>query len=142
MSGLDSIPIRVEGAIERAFRTENLRPLLRQVQQALHELCENGTETIIDLSAMPFSSHDEADLREQLGTGEVSATVDALGPSLVQETALPGVWLVEHKDANERRLTLHLTIANVPQILVTPLQDIVDGLEALNARDEADPSQA
>ena len=35
MSSLDSISVRVEGAVKRAFRTENLRPLLQEVAEAL-----------------------------------------------------------------------------------------------------------
>ncbi len=136
MSSLDSITVRVEGAVKDAFRTENLRPLLNEVAEALRALSETGAGTTIDLSAMPFSAQDEADLRAQLGEGEVSAVVNAFGPTLVQETALPGVWLVEHKDGDERRLAMHLEVARVPSILVTPNEDIVDGLKALEARRE------
>lgn len=134
MSGLDSIRVKVEGANGKAFRTENLRPLLQQVEQALRDLQATGEETTIDLRAMPFSSQDEADLRSELGQGEVSATVDAFGPTRIQETALPGVWIVEHLDVDERRLTLHLEITRVPQMLVTPLADIDEGLAILAAR--------
>ncbi len=134
--------MRVEGTLKDAFRTENLKPLLHEVAAALRELSESGAGTTIDLSAMPFSTQDEADLRAILGEGEVSAVVNAFGPTLVQETALPGVWLVEHKDADERRLAMHLEVARVPSILVTPNEDIVDGLKALEARKEdADADQ-
>lgn len=133
MSGLDSIPVRVEGA-EAELRTANLRPLLQQVEQALQDLAENGQTSVIDLGAMPFSAQDEQDLREHLGRGEVSATVDAFGPTLVEETAIRGVWLVEHKDADERRLTLHLEVTRIPEILVAPAEDLADGLDTLRRR--------
>jgi len=106
MSGLDSIPVVVEGDEVADMRTQNLKPLMLQI-----------------------------------GQGEVSATLEAFGPTLLQETALPGVWLVEHKDAEGRRLTLHLEISRVPSILVTPEADIVDGLEALKAANRP-PDQA
>lgn len=131
MSGLDSISVRVEGVGGRTLRTENLRPLLQQVEQALCDLRDSQQEATIDLSAMPFSEQDEADLRELLGSGEVSATLQAFGPTSVHETAVPGVWFVEHKDAEERRLTLHLEITRIPAILVTPLSDIADGVAAI-----------
>lgn len=134
MSSLDSISVRVEGAVKRAFRTENLRPLLQEVAEALRQLSETGEGMSIDLSAMPFSAQDEADLRAHLGEGEVSATVNAFGPTRVQETALPGVWLVEHKDGEDRRLAMHLEVARVPSILVTPIEDIVDGLAVLDTQ--------
>ncbi|MCB1772258.1 MAG: hydrogenase expression/formation protein [Gammaproteobacteria bacterium] len=131
MSGLDSIPVRVEGTTEGAFRTENLRPLLLQVEEALQHLVDNDESTTIDLGAMPFSAQDEADLRERLGRGEVTAEITAFGPTIVEETRYPGVWLVELKDTEGRRLTLHLEIAQVPAMLMAPVDDIRDGLAAM-----------
>ena len=135
MSELDSIAVVVERSADADFRTENLRPLLQQIEQALQELVDDGSATVIDLAAMPFSSQDEEDLREHLGKGEVSASLDAFGPTHVQETALPGVWLVEHKDAESRRLTLHLEVTRIPEILVTPEEDIAEGLQLLKGAD-------
>ena len=131
MSGLDSIPVVVAGEIEGRLRTENLGPLLRQLEQALEDLLATGESTVVDLGAMPYSRQDEEDLRAQLGHGEVSATLNAFGPTLIEETALPGVWLIEHRDADDRRLTLQLEVARIPSILVTPEEDIGDGLAAL-----------
>lgn len=139
MSRLDSISVRVEGAAENAFRTENLRPLLQEVVHALRTLSETGEGTTIDVSAMPFSAQDETDLRAHLGEGEVSATVNAFGPTLVQETALPGVWLVEHLDGEDRRLAMHIEVARVPAILVAPIEDIADGLRILDRRQNQVP---
>lgn len=135
MSELDSIAVVVERSADADFRTENLRPLLQQIEQALQELVDDGSATVIDLAAMPFSSQDEEDLRQHLGKGEVSASLDAFGPTHVQETALPGVWLVEHKDAESRRLTLHLEVTRIPEILVTPEEDIAEGLQLLKGAD-------
>lgn len=131
MSGLDSIPVSVETTTDEIFRTENLQPLLLQVEQALHGLIETGEVTTIDLGAMPFSEQDERDLREKLGRGEVTARVDAFGPTLIEETALPGVWLVELKDAEDKRLTLHLEVTRTPALLATPIEDVRDGLALL-----------
>ena len=132
MDGLNSIKVRVEAGPEDNHRTENLKPVLLQIENALRELIGHATETVIDLAAMPFSDQDEDDLRKLLGRGEVSATIDAFGPTLVEETAYPGVWLVEHQDAERRRLTLHLEITRIPKLLVTPRDDLADGLAALN----------
>ena len=131
MSDLDSIPVVVQGLVREDEHTHNLRPLLLQVEQALQNLVDIGAATVIDLTAMPFSATDEEDLRRLLGQGEVSATLDVFGPTLIQETALPGVWLVEHKDAEGRRLTLHLEVSRIPSILVAPEPDIADGLGRL-----------
>jgi hydrogenase-1 operon protein HyaF len=130
VSGIDSIPVRVEGG---DGSTHNLRPLLLQVEHALKELRDGGQGTVIDLSAMPFSEQDEQDLRRVLGQGEVIARVDAFGPSQIQETAVSGVWLVEHLDAEEKRLMLHVEITRIPTMLVTPAEDIDDGVDAMIA---------
>ncbi|MGD8957106.1 MAG: hydrogenase expression/formation C-terminal domain-containing protein [Chromatiaceae bacterium] len=113
------------------MRTENVGPLLQQIEQALQDLQQTGSETVIDLGAMPFSAQDEQELRERLGRGEVNATVEAFGPTLVQETAFAGVWLVEYQDAEQRRLTLHLQIARIPELLITPADDLVESLASL-----------
>ncbi|MGB5452509.1 MAG: hydrogenase expression/formation C-terminal domain-containing protein, partial [Sedimenticolaceae bacterium] len=118
MSGFDSIPV-VLGQSDGTFRTENLKPLMLQIEQALQDLMAGGAATVIDLGAMPFSKQDEQDLRHRLGEGEVSATLNAFGPTLIKETAIPAVWLVEHMDAEGRRLTLHIEVARIPEILVT-----------------------
>ena len=137
MSGLDSIPVIVDGQSQGDLRTQNLRPLLRQIEQALQDLLDSGAATTIDLAAMPFSGQDEEDLRQHLGQGEVTATLDAFGPTVIQETALPGVWLIEHKDAEGHRLTLHLEVTRIPSILVAPEADIADGLELLKTANQA-----
>jgi hydrogenase-1 operon protein HyaF len=138
MSGIDSIPVHVEGG---DGSTHNLRPLLLQVEHALRELRDGGEGTIVDLSAMPFSDQDEQDLRRVLGEGEVSARINAFGPTLIQETAVPGVWLVEHQDAEEKRLMLHVEVTRIPAMLVTPADDIDDGIEAMVAIN-AEPSES
>ncbi len=131
MDNLESIAVRVEGGLDESLRTENVGPLLLQIEKALQDLQETGSETVIDLSAMPFSAQDEQDLRERLGSGEVNATVQAFGPTLVQETAFAGVWLVDYQDAEQRRLTLHLQISRIPDLLVTPADDLADSLASL-----------
>ena len=128
MSGLDSIPVVTEGA-----RTENLKPLLREIEQALRELIEEDKEAVIDLAAMPFSEQDEQDLKNYLGPGEVTATMDAFGPTSIEETAVSGVWWIEHKNAEGKRLTLHLEITRIPAIMVTPADDLNEALERLRS---------
>jgi hydrogenase-1 operon protein HyaF len=141
MNSVQSIPVRVEGIKDEPYRTNNVGPILLQIEQALQDLQRNGTESIIDLGAMPFSARDEQELRARLGDGEVSATVEAFGPTLVQETTYPGVWLVEHQDADSRRLTLHIEVARVPSILMTSEADLADSLAALR-RDNLSISDA
>lgn len=141
MSGLDSIPVHVEGEPRVTLRSENLRPLLQQISGALETLIEDDQPTTIDLTAMPFTDQDEADLRATLGRGEVEGTVSAFGPTRIEETAIAGVWLVEHRDAEDRRLTLHVEIARVPEMLMTPQADLVDALAVLRAATGPGPGE-
>jgi hypothetical protein len=69
-----------------------------------------------------------------LGQGEVDAHIKVLGPSHVWETAFPGVWLVEHRNTEDERLTLHIEISSVPEILRSQREDIVDAIARLDAR--------
>lgn len=109
-------------------------PILNEIRHALERLIATGEETRIDLNAMPFGPGDLDHLRAFLGTGEVQASVSAMGPTLVQETAIPGVWLVDYQNADSQRLTLHLEIAPVPEILRPQPQDLAQSIAMLDAR--------
>ncbi len=118
--------------------TDTRLPVLHQIRHALELLVATGEETRIDLTAMPFGPGDLERLTELLGRGEVTASVDALGPTLVQETAIPGVWRVDYRDADDRRLTLQIEIAPVPEILRAHPQDLAEAVAMLDSRlDEA-----
>lgn len=115
--------------------------ILRELHHALARLAAGGESTRIDLTALPFGPGDEARLLAVLGRGEVSATIDALGPTHLWETRFPGVWVVDYRDPEDRRVGLQLEVDQVPGILRTPpadLADAADALAALLARDADD----
>jgi hydrogenase-1 operon protein HyaF len=152
MSALHKIPIVVDpgssGAAETAVNGHRLGtadPVLHEVRHALTRLIETGETTKIDLRAMPFGPGDLERLLAFLGTGEVQASVDALGPTRVQETGVSGVWLIDYLNSEAQRLALHLEIATVPEILCPQPQDLTDAIAALDARlspDRSDPPLA
>ena len=107
------------------------RPLLLQIEQALQDLVDGGAATTIDLTAMPFSARTRKICGNNWGRAKSLPSWRYFGATLIQETALSGVWLVEHKDAEGHRLTLHLEVTPVPSILITPEADIADGLTLL-----------
>ena len=137
MSGLHSIPIRVETDPAPLADRGNAIPILHEVRHALARLAQTGEETRIDLSSIPFGPGDEERLLELLGIGEVAATVEALGPTLVRETAVPGVWLLDYRNAEGERLALHLEIAGIPEILRTPREELDIAIATLDARLQA-----
>ena len=120
--------------------TGNAGPILREIATALARLLDTGQTTTIDLGALPFSAGDEKALDAALGSGEVHATVEALGTSHVNETGTPGVWRVDHFDQQGETLSRFIEITFAPDILKTQAPDAEDGLArlqaALSARDE------
>jgi hydrogenase-1 operon protein HyaF len=133
MTSLDDIPVRVEGRTT-AGEFGNALPILSEVRHALARLIEAGEPTQIDLGAMPFGPGDEDRLMALLGRGEVSATIDALGPTRIRETAFGGVWVVEYLNADEQRVALHLEIDEVPRMLRCQPGDLADALAAMDER--------
>jgi hydrogenase-1 operon protein HyaF len=136
MSSLDQIPVALGTAAEASFADGhgNALPVLHEVRHALARLIATGDSTKIDLKAMPFGPGDLDRLLAVLGTGEVRASVEALGPTRVQETAIAGVWLVDYLNTEDQRLALHLEIAHIPEILCPQPQDLDDAIAALDAR--------
>lgn len=137
MSRLASIPVSVEPIEVSPRAWGNSLPILHEVRHGLKRLAESGERTLIDLNAMPFGPGDEKRLFELLGRGEVEATIDALGPTRVWETAVPGVWLIDHCNLEGQRLALHIEIATIPDLLRTQRQDVQDAISKLDARIEA-----
>ena len=129
MSGLDDIQVKVESP---GFR-HNALPILHEIRHALAKLVESGENTVIDLNAIPFGPGDEDELLAVLGKGEVSATVDALGPTLVSETGYAGVWLVDYRDADDNRIAFQIEVTETPEILKAHPDDMWDGAERLAA---------
>jgi hydrogenase-1 operon protein HyaF len=117
--------------------TGNLVPILSEIRQALADYLATGSCKTIDLLAMPFGPGDEAGLLQALGSGEVSAELQALGPSRVWETRFAGVWLLDHANEAGERLALQVEITDVPALLRSQPEDIRSALEALDGQLES-----
>ncbi len=105
----------------------NVRPLLNEVLHAVDRLLDNGEPTIIDLASLPFGPGELEHLEATLGTGELSARLDALGTSRIRETACPGVWWLEHRNAADEVVGRFLEITRIPEILSSQDADIAAG---------------
>lgn len=123
----------------------NTTPILHEILHALRRLVARGEPTTIDLRAIPFGPGDEERLLETLGKGEVSVELDTLGSSRIRESAYSGVWIVDHRNAEDQRIALQIEIARVPVILSAQAEDMADSLERLehllnpNRSDSAGP---
>ena len=134
MSGLDSIAVTTEPPGSAAQEWGNAMPVLHEIRHGLARLAQTGESTLIDLRAMPFGPGDEDRLLALLGTGEVQANLEALGTTRILESAVPGVWLVDHYNAENERIALHIEIGTVPGILCTQPEDVRAAVGLLDAR--------
>jgi len=105
----------------------NVRPILNEVLHALDKLLGTNESTTIDLASLPFGPGELEHLEATLGTGELSATLDALGTSSIRETAYPGVWWLEHRNALDEVVGSYLEITRTPEILSSQDADIIAG---------------
>lgn len=127
MSSLEAIPIDVEAT------TGNVEPLLHEIRHALKRLAEGEEGTVIDLRGLPLAPGEEERIEAALGEGEVRAELQALGPTLVEETSYPGVWLVTHRNADNVVIARMIEVTRMPEILMSQREDILRGINKLES---------
>ena len=130
---LQAIGLRVEGSprVAGAEFTGNVLPLLHEVRHALERLLATGEETTIDLASLPLAPGEFDRIEAALGQGEVTATLNALGPSEIRETRYSGVWLVTHRNATDEVMGRYIEIARMPGVLLAQEPDMRKGLADL-----------
>jgi len=127
MSSLDTIPVNLEAA------TGNVEPLLHEIRHALKRLAQGKAGTVIDLQGLPLAPGEQEQIEAALGEGEVRAELQALGPTLVQETSYPGVWLVTHRNADDAVIARMIEVTLMPEILMSQREDIERGINKLES---------
>jgi hydrogenase-1 operon protein HyaF len=100
----------------------------------LRRLTRGEAGTVIDLRSLPLAPGEEARIEEALGEGEVRAELDSLGPTVIQETAYPGVWFVTHRNTENEIVARFIEVSLIPEILNAQLPDIETGLRQLTER--------
>lgn len=134
---LDAIPIHVVPRHAGAALpgepglSGNAPPLLRELAEQVRHLLETGEPSAIDLSALPLTPADLDWLREKLGSGEISVTLQANGESTLNETACPGVWWVTHHNEQGAVTSQFIEVAFVPELVKAHPQDVEIGREQL-----------
>lgn len=101
--------------------------VMREIAVLLERLAETGESGAIDLRSLPMTEADRAQLKERLGTGEVSARLDVVGVSTVEETAYPGLWWIRHEGADGRVANEQIEATWVPAILAAHPDDVAEG---------------
>jgi hydrogenase-1 operon protein HyaF len=141
LSGLDAIAVKVEGLGIAAGDAHNAIPLLHEIRHALLRLAETDEPTTIDLSAIPFGPGDRDKLFAALGQGEVSASVNAMGETLINESRYPGVWIVRHHSPVGDELATHIQVTRLPSMLITPEADLGEAAIRLASDLETDSKE-
>jgi len=127
MNSLETIPVNAEVA------TGNVEPLLHEIRHALKRLAEGDEGTTIDLRGLPLAPGEEERIEAALGQGEVLAELHALGPTLVQETSYPGVWLITHRNSDNAVVARMIEVTRMPEILMSQREDILRGINKLES---------
>ena len=125
MNSLDAIAVTVETV------TGNVEPLMHEIRHALKRLAAGGESTVIDLQSLPLAPGEDERIEEALGRGEVSAELNALGQSLIQETAYPGEWLVTHRNNENAVVGRFIEVTRIPELLKSQQTDIEHGINRL-----------
>ena len=112
--------------------TWNVQPLLHEIKHALAELIASGKTHIIDLRSIPLAPGEEEKIISALGTGEVQAQLNAMGPSEITETQYSGVWLVTHRNDENEIVSRFIEITRLPEILRSQPEDIEDAYSQLS----------
>jgi hydrogenase-1 operon protein HyaF len=131
MSSLDVIAVNTEIA------TGNVRPLLHEIRHALKRLASGEQGTAIDLQGLPLAPGELERIEAVLGEGEVRAELQALGPTLIQETAYPGVWMITHRNADGAVVARIIEVSHIPEILMSQPEDIEHGIDKLESELQA-----
>jgi hydrogenase-1 operon protein HyaF len=129
INNLKTIPIYAKA--EEAYSIGNIRALLAEIAALLEKLTETGETGMIDMNSLPFAPGEYEQLRQTLGQGEVSARIEAIGPSEIIETRYPGVWWVTHYNVEGDIVADTLEITAMPEIIKSQPEDIRMGLDLL-----------
>ncbi len=125
MTSLDDITVKIDAA------TGNVEPLLHEIRHALRRVADGKEGTVIDLRRLPLAPGEEERIEAELGKGEVRVELDALGPTVVQETSYAGVWLVTHRNTEQQVVGRFIEVTRIPELLKAQEADIERGISRL-----------
>ena len=125
--------IAIKPVADDAYSVGSVTALLSEIAAQLERLIATGETSLIDLKSLPFAPGEYEQLRQALGQGEVTARMDAIGPSEIAETRYPGVWWLTHYNVEGDIVADMIEIAPFPNILQSQPEDVRDGLQRLQA---------
>ncbi|NNJ90413.1 MAG: hydrogenase expression/formation protein [Gammaproteobacteria bacterium] len=105
--------------------------VMNELSDHLKRLADDGETNIVDLMSLPMTEADINELADMLGVGEVKATISSIGTSSIRETAYRGIWWVTHYGDDEQVLSELIEITQVPDILITHMDEIRHSAQAM-----------
>ena len=123
---LSDIPVNV---IERP--TGMASALITELRDHLTRLADENETNSIDLRSLPMNEADINELADQLGVGEVKATINSIGSSSIRETAYRGIWWITHYGDDGAVVSELIEITRIPEILVTHIDEIKHSAQAM-----------
>jgi len=120
MSKLEDISVSVEPPASPS----QVLAILNELHFKLKALIEQDQNDSIDLRTLPLFPGDYELLKETLGYGEVHVTIEAMGPTEIYETAIPGIWWVTHYNSQDENVAEYIEITPLPELIKTSQQDI------------------
>lgn len=112
----------------------NGRTILGEIARLLESLLETGEGGSIEVTDLAMTEEDYDLLDETLGRGEVHAEVSGAVQVQAVETGIAGVWWITHLNAQDEIMAEFIEVAFCPEILLSPQEDVADGLAGLKAR--------
>lgn len=101
-----------------------VRALLEEIATKVEALAERGQADTLDLRGLPLLPRDTTLLKTLLGSGEVTATVSALGSTRIDETQYPGVWWVTYCNDSDEVVGEMIEITACPRLLISDSEEI------------------
>jgi hydrogenase-1 operon protein HyaF len=134
MSRLSEISIRIEAPTRAGGLGDGVGAVLSELVSILERVAAGGDADTIDLRSLPISPEDRSELQAALGQGEVRASLQADGVSILQETAVSGIWWVEHRDGQGDLIAELIEVSAIPAILKVSPEDMVASARSLRTR--------
>jgi hydrogenase-1 operon protein HyaF len=131
VSRLSDIAIRIEAPVRIGGLGGGVAAVLSELAGMLDNLVQGGEAATIDLRSLPMSPEDRSELQSALGQGEIRATLNAEGLSVLQETGVSGVWWIEHRNRDGDLIAELIEVTAFPQILGASIEEMTASASAL-----------
>ena len=105
--------------------------IMEKIRQMLVEFVKTEVASRLDLQALCLNDDQLDELADYLGIGEVQFEFNTTHRISIRETAYRGVWWLIGYDDNRQILSECIEVAQIPEVLLTPLDDIAGSVNRI-----------